>query len=299
MSSGQCAVDNGQWEEPPTDLVLLNDEVHVWRASLDQPAACVQRLAQTLSADERLKAERFYFERDRLHFIVGRGLLRTILGRYLGLEPSRLHFAYSAYGKPSLDPKGFENPLGLALCYFDWAQYRFNLAHSHGLALYAITREREIGVDIEYVRPIAKADQIVEQFFSARERAVFCTLSASQKPEAFFNCWTRKEAYIKAIGDGLTQPLDQFDVSLAPGKPAKLLSAAGDLQASRRWFIHALTPAPGYVAAVAVKGHGYLQPSGWQFKYWDFEPSQKLYDRWDPMQACPLKTPEHVRPACL
>lgn len=257
MSSGQqCVVDNGQWKEPPADLVILSDEVHVWRASLDQPAACVQRLAQTLSADERWRAERFHFERDRLHFIVGRGLLRTILGRYLGLEPNRLRFCYSVYGKPALDPKGFQNPSGLA-------SY-FNLAHSHGLALYAVTCAQEIGVDLEHIRPIAEADQIAGQFFSARERAVFHALPTSQKQKGFFDCWTRKEAYLKANGCGLDWPLDKVEVSLAPGEQARLLSVTGDPQKASRWFIQALTPAPGYVAAVAVEGHG------WQFKYWDF-----------------------------
>lgn len=246
-------MSSAQWREPPADLILLCDEVHVWRASLDRPTACVQQLAQTLSRDERLRAERFYSERDRLHFIVGRGLLRTILGRYLGLEPSRLHFCYSAYGKPSLDPKGFENSSGLAL---------FNLAHSHGLALYAITHQRKVGVDLEYIRPI-EADQIVEQFFSARERAVFRSLPTSQKQEAFFNCWTRKEAYLKASGRGLDGPLDKIEVSLAPGEPTKLLSIAGDHQEACRWFIQTLAPAPGYVAAIAVEGHSL------QFKYWD------------------------------
>lgn len=253
---------NYVWDSPPAELAMSSDEVHVWRASLNQPASCIQRLAQTLSADERLRAERFHFERDRRHFIVSRGLLRKILGRYLGVEPGRLQFDYGPYGKPSLDPKGFQNPLGLAL--------RFNLTHSHELALYAITHGREIGVDLEYIRPVAEADHIAEQFFSARERAVFHALPMSQKEEAFFNCWTRKEAYLKASGHGLDWPLNKVEVSLAPGEPAKLLSIARDCQEASRWFIQALTPAPGYVAAVAVEGHG------GQFRCWDFEPSRKL-----------------------
>jgi len=250
------------WNSPPEELAISSGEVHIWRASLDQPTADAQWLAQALSADERSRAERFHFERDRLHFIVGRGVLRAILGQYLGIKPSQLHFRYSPHGKPSLDSKGFQNPLGLSL--------RFNLAHSHGLALYAITREREIGVDIERVHPMAEADQIVEQFFSAWERDVFRALSAYQKQEVFFNCWTRKEAYLKASGRGLDWPLDKVEVSLAPGELARLLSIAGDLQEASCWSIQALTPALGYVAAVAVEGYG------WQFKYWDFELSRKL-----------------------
>lgn len=242
-------MDSAQWQQPPPEPALLQEHVHVWRAALDQPAACVQRLSTTLSADERARAARFYFERDRRRFIVGRGSLRTILGRYLGLQPEQLRFCYSAHGKPYLD---------LAL--------RFNLAHSHGLALYAITSGREVGVDVEYVHPITGLDRLVERFFSARERTALRALPASQKQEAFFNCWTRKEAYVKAIGDGLACPLDQFDVSLTPGKPARVLSVAGDSRRACRWFIQGVASAPGYVAAVATTGRS---P---QLQYWDFEP---------------------------
>lgn len=245
-------MDSGQWREPPVDLALLSGDIHVWRASLDQPAACVQRLVQTLSANERLRAESFHFERDKLRFIASRGILRMILSRYLGIEPGQLRFDYSLYGKPSLA----KMPKGGKIC--------FNLSHSHELVLYAMAHKQEMGVDLEYIRPIAEASQIVEQFFSARERAVFRALPISQKQEAFLNCWTRKEAYLKANGCGLDWPLGEVEVSLTPGKPPKLLSIAGDCQEASRWFIQALTPAPGYVAALAVKGHG------WQFRYWDF-----------------------------
>lgn len=263
MGSGQAVtINNAQWKEPPADLVLLSDDIHVWRACLDQPAACIRHLAQTLSADERLRAERFHFERDRLRFITGRGLLRAILGRYLGLEPSQLRFRYSPHGKPALDPSGFQNPLGLVL--------RFNLAHSRGLVLYAVTRKREIGVDMEYIRPIAEVNQIVERFFTARERAVFRALPISQRQEAFFNGWTRKEAYVKASGRGLDWPLDKIEVSLTPGEPARLLGTDGDHQEALRWFMQTLTPASGYGASLAVEGHGL------HLKYWHFEPSRKL-----------------------
>jgi 4'-phosphopantetheinyl transferase len=244
------------WNSPLADLAISSSEIHVWIASMNQPAACVRRLAQTLSADEQLRAKNFHFEQDQLNFIIGRGLLRMILGRYLGIEPSRLCFRYGSCGKPSLAPKGFQNPSALVP--------RFSLAHSHDLALYTVTRDQEIGVDLEYVSWIAEADQIAEKFFSARERAVFHTLPASQKQEAFFNCWTRKEAYLKASGCGLDWPLDKVEVSLVPGEPARLLSVAGDIREAFRWFVQALTPAPGYVAALAVRGHG------WQLKHWDF-----------------------------
>jgi 4'-phosphopantetheinyl transferase len=233
-------------------LALLSDDVHVWCAFLDQPAARAQQLAQTLSADERMRAERFYFERDRKRFIVGRGLLRTILGCYLGIAPNRLQFCYGPRGKPDLA----EICGGRKLC--------FNLSHSQGLALYGITRDRKIGIDLEHIRPISKTEQIAERFFSVRENAVFRALPPSKKQVAFLNCWTRKEAYLKAIGEGLVRSLEQIEVSLAPGEPARLLSIEGDLQSAERWILQELTPALGYVAALVVEGYG------WRLKCWQW-----------------------------
>ncbi len=240
------------WSPPPADLALSSDDVHVWCAFLDQPAASLQRLAQTLSADERARAERFHFERDRKHFTAGRGVLRTILGHYLGIEAERLQFCYGPRGKPAL------------LATYGGGMLCFNLSHSHGLALYAVARGREVGVDIEYVHPLTDADQIAERFFSARENAIFRTLAPEQKIEAFFNCWTRKEAYIKATGDGLSRPLDQFDVSLVPGEPARLLCVEGDAAETVRWSLRAMTPAPGYAAAIIVEGHD------WRLACWQW-----------------------------
>jgi 4'-phosphopantetheinyl transferase len=127
-----------------------------------------------------------------------------------------------------------------------------------------VTCQRELGVDIECIHAIPDAEQIAARYFSAHENAVLRSLPANQKQEAFFNCWTRKEAYIKAIGDGLAQPLAEFDVALAPGEPARLLRIKDNAQAAARWSIQALTPAPGYVAALVVKGHD------WQLKCWQW-----------------------------
>ena len=195
-------------------------------------------MAQCLIEDERIRAERFNFRRDRKRFIVGRGVLRMILGRYLHIEPNRVQFSYGPHGKPYLaDGDG---------------ALQFNLARSHELALYAFTRGREIGVDIEYFRALTDAEQIADSFFSPRENAILQALPASQRQQAFYNCWTRKEAYIKAIGKGLAQPLDQFDVSLAPGESTRLLKVEGSPEEGSRWSLYSLTPVAGYVAAVAV-----------------------------------------------
>jgi 4'-phosphopantetheinyl transferase len=237
------------WDPSPMDFSLSKNDIHIWCASLNQQPSRFQRLAQTLSADERMRAERFYFEKDRRRFIVRRGLLRTILGCYLGIEPNRLRFCYGPYGKPALA----ETSGGIAL--------RFNLAHSQGLALYAITHDREIGIDLERVRPISEVEQIAEKLFSTRENAKFRALSMSKKYEAFFKCWTSKEAYLKATGDGLSQPLVLIEVSIAPGEPARLLSIEGDPQKASRWSIQELIPASGYVAALVVEGEGWCLES--------------------------------------
>ncbi len=229
------------WRDPQTSTDVLVDEAHVWRAWLDQPAWRVQALARFLSADERQRAEQYRFERDRVRFIVGRGLLRTILGKYLRIEPGDIRFAYGAFGKPTL-----EKPVGRK-------RLQFNVAHSGELALYAFTRDRAIGVDVERCRPLPDAGQLVERFFSSQEAVTWRRLLPYEQPAAFFNCWTRKEAFIKAVGDGLSHPLDQFAVSLTPGEPARLLQASGDPEAASTWELHALTPADGYVAALAVK----------------------------------------------
>ncbi|HEY7414459.1 MAG TPA: 4'-phosphopantetheinyl transferase superfamily protein [Ktedonobacteraceae bacterium] len=235
---------------PPEGRPVWDAEVHVWLAELEQPARTVQQLASVLSEDESLRARRFYFERDRRRFIVARGVLRRILGWYLDLPPALLQFTYGPRGKPSL------------LAASGGERLRFNVSHSHELALYAVTRDRELGVDIEFMRPLDDAENIARHFFSASEQATLRSLPASLKHQAFYNCWTRKEAYIKATGEGLSQPLDEFDVSLAPGEPAKLLSVVGKPDEVRRWSFEALQPPAGYAAALAVEG------AGWNIACW-------------------------------
>lgn len=240
------------WHLPPDNLILGSDEVHVWLASLNQTAETIQNLRQILSADEEKRAERFYFPRHREHFIVARGLLRTILGLYLDKEPQTLSFSYNSYGKPSLIPEqGGDN-------------LRFNLSHSHELALYAVTRNRDIGVDIERISTERSCEEIAERFFSPLEKATLRSLPANIKHQAFFNCWTRKEAFIKATGKGLSLPLDQFDVTVAPGEPAALLSTQWEPQEASRWSLQELTVSPDYAASLAVEGHG------WRLKCWQF-----------------------------
>jgi 4'-phosphopantetheinyl transferase len=205
----------------------------------------VDRFFRTLSPDEVERAERFRFERHRRRFVVGRGVLRALLGRYLGVEPARISFGYGARGKPHLS--GALSGTGV----------RFNLAHSHEMALYVVTRGRDVGIDLEHVRPMPDAEDIGARFFSPHEHEILCALPPGQRLGAFFDCWTRKEAYIKATGDGLARPLDEFDVSLAPGEPARLLRVAEDPAEVDRWSLQALSPDAGYAAALVVEGRGW------------------------------------------
>ncbi len=233
----------------PPGLPLERDAVHVWHAGLSLPPDQLERLRQALSADERERAARFVFAKDRDRFVAARGILRDILGNYLGQPGGALRFEYGPYGKPALagEPRGL----------------RFNVSHSGDLALVAVTRGQEIGIDVEAVRPERADEQLARRFFSPREVAALLALPEAERGAAFFACWTRKEAYIKARGDGLSIPLDAFDVSLAPGEACALLRASGDDPA--RWALRALDTGPGYAAALAVEGHGWrLSTRRWE-----------------------------------
>lgn len=229
------------WNTHPDQVELAPDHVHIWFARLDQSSDSLQRLLDTLSSDERARADRFHFERDRQHYIAARGILRAILSYYLSTKPEQFHFRYTKYGKPYLERES---------CAFD---LRFNLSHSHGLALFAFTEGREIGVDIEWIRKGIAQEQIAERFFASEEVAVLRRLPESQQDEAFFNCWTRKEAFIKAKGEGLSRPLDEFVVSLAPGEPAALLSVKDNPEEPANWTLQPLSTVPDFIAAVAVE----------------------------------------------
>jgi 4'-phosphopantetheinyl transferase len=221
---------------------LEGDEVHVLSGSLDQPAGRVEALAALLCPDERERAARFHFARHRDRFIAARGLLRCVLAAYLGQAPERIALRLGSRGKPALAPQ------------FASARLHFNVSHSQGLALIALARGREVGVDVEFMKPMAEAEQIAERFFSPREVKTLLALPEAERPAAFFACWTRKEAYIKATGEGLARSLDSFDVSFGAGRPARLERVLDDPLEAARWSLVELDPAPGYAAALAVAG---------------------------------------------
>jgi 4'-phosphopantetheinyl transferase len=225
----------------PGSPPLAENEVHVWTGPLDVPDAVRAGLAATLSAAEAQRAEQFKFDRHRNRFIAGRGWLRTTLARYLQVEAAGLEFVYSPHGKPALAARS--NP----------AHLHFNLAHSDDLALLAITRTGPVGIDVEHVRLIKDLEDLVSRFFSRREDELFQALAPNKKPAAFFNLWTRKEALLKATGQGIGSALADVEVSFLPGEPARLLGIAGDTGKAVEWSLHDLSSANRLAAALAIQ----------------------------------------------
>ena len=254
------------WHRPPAALTLSGPDVHLWRVALDADEGVVRRCRQLLSRDERSRADRFRFDRHRRRFVVGRGALRCILARYLSTSARDLRFDYTSHGKPLLaHQKGAAPP-------------QFSLAHSADLALVAVARERRVGVDIEQLNARVDPDQTAGVCCSPAEKAALHSLAPPARLVAFFNCWTRKEAFAKAQGEGLSIPLDQVEVSLRPGEPTRLLSVFGDPEAGARWSLHAPMPDPGYAAALAVEGSpGRIVCFAWRFD----EPGDHLRGRGD------------------
>jgi 4'-phosphopantetheinyl transferase len=229
-----------QWPMPPAGFSLGSGDVHVWAACLQAPREHAAIYESSLSTDELERASRFLFQRDRNRFVAGRGMLRSLLGHYLAQQPAQIQIAYSQRGKPSLADLPSDG------------QIHFNLAHSDDLAVFAISRIPGIGIDLERLRPVTEAEAIAEQFFSPRETQALKTLPSGQKETAFFNLWTRKEAWLKATGEGIGELLNQVEVSLKPGDPARLLSIFEDANAAAEWTLRELVPAPGFLGALAV-----------------------------------------------
>lgn len=230
------------WQQPDRLPTLDATAVHVWRAPLDQPDELVAALAAHLSPEEEFRVCGYQRPIDRRRFILCRGLLRRLLGAYLSLPPAHVGFMLGPQGKPRLALGGG----GLDL--------RFNVSHSESVALFAVALGREVGVDLEHVRPLVEAETISEQFFSEREKQLLARLPEDEQLEAFFRCWTRKEAYVKARACAAELALPAIDVDFdGDGDPTNVLigpEAAG-------WAIAPLTPAPGYIGALAVEGARY------------------------------------------
>ena len=238
------------WPCPPRALGISPDEVHVWCVPLDVGEHVRHELFGYLSIDERERSGRFHFDRDRHRFIACRGRQRCILSRYLNANPQEISFRYGRLGKPALDAPWSESAI------------QFNLSNSADMAVLAVVVNRSIGVDVERLRPLADMDALAERFFAIDERQQLYSLPSDQRLNGFFNCWTRKEAVLKAVGTGLSFPLERIVVSLVPDQRARILSFDGDASLDAKWWMHGMEPANDYVGAVASPGNT-LEVSHW------------------------------------
>jgi len=233
---------------PPLDKRV----VLVWFVDLCAPDSLIEGLDKVLSSAERERAAKFKFEKDRARYVASHAALRNILGWYIRIEPSALEFSAGPQGKPELVSKSNRHAL------------QFNLSHSHEAALVAVTVGREIGADIEYIKRDFHWEEVAERFFAPGEIARLRALPEEKQQRAFFTCWTRKEAYIKAKGGGLSIPLKDFEVSLSPGEPASLVSCISDPKEVQRWQLAEIETSSDYAAAIAVEGTGWrLQCRRW------------------------------------
>jgi 4'-phosphopantetheinyl transferase len=242
------------WLPAPAVLEIEPHQVDIWRIQLDVSSHLLRVLEGILSTDEVERSACFHFPIHRDRFIAAHGCLRDTLTRYLPLDPRSLSFSINDYGKPSLSEA------------FSGRGLEFNLSHSGDFALVAVTLHRQVGVDVEFMREEDSREEIARRYFSEREVSDFLSVPPEGQNITFFNCWTRKEAYIKAHGLGLSLALDSFDVSLIPGEPAILRATRPNPQEAVRWTLKHLEVYPGYAGAVAVEGKDL------EFRLWDWRP---------------------------
>jgi 4'-phosphopantetheinyl transferase len=235
-----CAVTESN-RNSRTFAVLRTPAVEIVGVRLDAPAEIIATLWQSLSRDEQGRAEKFRFTEHRQHYIVARGSLRRLVAERLRIAPRSVEFVETEYGKPTLAPVHGLTDLD------------FNLSHSGVLALYAFTSGRAVGVDVELIREIPDTDELAERFFSPTEIASLKALPLAQRSLAFLACWTRKEAFIKALGHGLSCPLDAFDVTIDPDAAARITRIDASIERIGNWTMQAFTPSPCYIAAVAYR----------------------------------------------
>lgn len=245
---------NTEWKLPETSVTLPEQAMHLWRVDLSQTALWLKTLAGFLTFDEQERANRFYFDTDRETFIITRGVLRHLLGAYLQLPPNQLRFRYGAHGKPHFADGRYQ-------------ALHFNVSHSRNFALLGFVWRHAIGVDVEFMRDGFASFEMARRFFAPGEIDSLEQLETADFKQGFFNCWTRKEAYIKAVGKGLSQPLSQFEVSLQPGVRPAILYSAHDPDVAEKWSVFDLNMATNYAAAAMVEGQGW-QVHCWDWHYW-------------------------------
>ena len=229
--------------------------VHVWQFNIALPKDQAERYRSILSPDENQRADRFYFDRDRIRFIAARAAMRSILAGYLNVTPDKIIFSYAANGKPGLADGLNESGL------------KFNLSHSRDRALLGLVSNACIGVDIEFINHEFASDEIAQRFFAPGEVSVLRAIPEMERAAAFFSCWTRKEAYIKAVGQGLSLPLDSFEVAFGPGVEPSLLRVETSSEEAARWSMYNIPAAEGYAAAILVEGKDHnLEYREWGWK---------------------------------
>jgi 4'-phosphopantetheinyl transferase len=235
---------------PPLDAPPAADEAWVWAVPCSDPPAPVDVVATTLTEAEAARVARYRFEADRVRAVLGRGLLRVIVGGCAGIRPESVRLSDGPHGKPALaDPR--EVPL------------EFNVSHSGDWVLIGLAAGTRIGVDVERIRPLSDLHRLTERFFAPAEARAVLELPPELQPTAFFDCWTRKESFIKAIGTGMQTALDRFEVEARPGRPPALISIDGSAEAAERWRIWSRAPDDGHRAAVAVGGPLWIHPYRW------------------------------------
>jgi 4'-phosphopantetheinyl transferase len=233
------STESGIWRHPPSDLTLSESEVHLWKSRITDYAADAESFySDSLPDDEKEKADNIRSRENRKAYIISRGILRNVLSEYLKLKPGDIVFVYNEHGKPSI-ADGL-NPLNV----------RFNLSHSNDLILYAVAKNKEVGIDVEYMRDVGRAERIIERFFSPEQKDFYNSQSESMKKTAFFRLWTRREAYGKAMGRGFSVPAADCGMPLMRdhGKPASVPVVSG------KWSIYDLENEDDYVSAVTVEG---------------------------------------------
>lgn len=239
------------WSQAPSRLEYPTGRVDIWKVHLDEPPTAADE-TRVLSVDEVSRADRFHFEKDRIHFVRCRSALRSLLATYLAIPAADILFEYLTNGKPQLAPA--QNPHAL----------QFNLSHSGGMALIAMGSDHRLGVDIEKIRGDVDTRSLAERFFSLREREGLQTLPDNLRVAGFFACWTRKESFLKATGDGLCFPLADFSVTTHPNVDPALEEIQGNTDVRKQWLIADLSVDDGYRAAVALdRARSRLETYAW------------------------------------
>jgi len=245
-----------EWSPPPDHLHLGKGEVHVWRGIVDIPSAALQVFKDMLSGEERDRAARFRFPRHQHRFIAARGMLRSLLGRYVHLPPRDIEFGFGAQGKPFLKNR-ISSPL------------YFNISHSQKIALFAFSSESEVGIDVEGPQPRLDYQGVAQRVLSSQEQQWLQDLPAFGQKSALLTAWARKEAFVKAMGTGLTFPLRDITITILPDQPPRLVHITDPSLNGTHWSIHPLNPRVRYVAALVVAGHPH-QIRLWNYPQRDF-----------------------------